>query len=324
MAARLTDEQRKQKERKQKIVLAVGVGLLGILLVVQLPKLMGRSTAEAAPEAPAEAAGTEAAEAAGTAPALSNAGMSAESRPGAPLTSGIRFRVGDGQLASLGRLPVKDPFLQQVNETGPGPGKSEVSEEQEAAGGAPRGAADAQEEPSEPPGPALRQEPSGEAPAEAPAPPAEPAAPEEPGPADEPAPGQEPAPAPAGDGDAPSGEEPAGDAPPPAPGYATVSINGQVLGVELKQTFPEQEPLFVLVSLAAKEARLAVAGGSFSDGRPAVTLIMGRPLTLVNEATGERYVLELLHTGTEPETTASFEPAGEPAPEEPAAAADEG
>jgi hypothetical protein len=50
----------------------------------------------------------------------------------------------------------------------------------------------------------------------------------------------------------------------------------------------------VLRSLTRKSARIAVAGGSLSDGSPTVTLRLGKTLTLQNTADGTRYALILV------------------------------
>jgi hypothetical protein len=63
--------------------------------------------------------------------------------------------------------------------------------------------------------------------------------------------------------------------------------------------------MFVLVGLKQKTAKIAVAGGAFTEGQT-VTLKMGDSLTLLNTATGARYTLRLLYTGTTPEQVAGF------------------
>ena len=52
-------------------------------------------------------------------------------------------------------------------------------------------------------------------------------------------------------------------------------------------------------------ARIGVAGGSFADGKT-IPLPKGKKVTLVNDATGARYVLKLVYTGSTPEQTESF------------------
>ena len=101
---------------------------------------------------------------------------------------------------------------------------------------------------------------------------------------------------------------PAGSTPaaPPAPIlYATIDFNTKPQQVQVKGTFPTPEPLFVLRSLTKKQAKISVAGGSFDGGQP-VTLKLGKRVTLVNTATGVRYVLKLVYTGAQPEVIEGF------------------
>ncbi len=104
--------------------------------------------------------------------------------------------------------------------------------------------------------------------------------------------------APAGTGNTPA-------APPAAVTFATIDFNTKPQQVEVKGTFPTPEPLFVLRSLTKKQAKISVAGGSFDGGEP-VTLKLGKRVTLVNTATGVRYVLKLVYTGTQPEVIEGF------------------
>ncbi len=94
----------------------------------------------------------------------------------------------------------------------------------------------------------------------------------------------------------------------PAPGaplFATIAVNGKDVPLEVKDLFPPKEPLFVLVSLKGKTAKIGVAGGAFSDAQT-VTLHLGKNLTLVNTATGARYALKLLFVGDQPEQVQGF------------------
>ena len=111
------------------------------------------------------------------------------------------------------------------------------------------------------------------------------------------------------------GSPPAGSTPaaPPAPIlYATIDFNTKPQQVQVKGTFPTPEPLFVLRSLTKKQAKITVAGGSFDGGKP-VTLKLGKKVTLVNTATGVRYVLKLTYAGAQPEVIQGFTttPAGD-------------
>ena len=82
-------------------------------------------------------------------------------------------------------------------------------------------------------------------------------------------------------------------------------MNGKAYYLGLKDSFPKVDPLFVLVSLKPKVARIGVAGGSFADAKT-IPLPKGKKVTLVNDATGARYVLKLVYTGSAPEQTESF------------------
>lgn len=117
-----------------------------------------------------------------------------------------------------------------------------------------------------------------------------------------PAPAPAPSKASGGTSNGSSGSQPAAT---PPPTDATITMNGQAYALTVKNPFPKAEPLFVLVSLKPKEARIGVAGGSFENGKT-IVLPMGKQVTLVNDATGARYSLKLVYTGTGPETTESF------------------
>ena len=105
-------------------------------------------------------------------------------------------------------------------------------------------------------------------------------------------------------GSAPAGTGTAPAAPAPII-YATIDFNSKPQQVEVKGTFPTPEPLFVVRSLTKKQAKISVAGGSFDGGQP-VTLKLGKKVTLVNTATGVRYVLKLVYTGAQPEVIEGF------------------
>jgi hypothetical protein len=80
---------------------------------------------------------------------------------------------------------------------------------------------------------------------------------------------------------------------------ATISVNGVKEGVNVKVDFPAAAPLFRLVSLTKRTAKISVAGGSLANGAPTLTLRRGKPLTLMNTADGTRYRLVLVSTSRE-------------------------
>lgn len=86
---------------------------------------------------------------------------------------------------------------------------------------------------------------------------------------------------------------------------ATIWVNGSDESVGVKKRFPKTDPTFVLLSLKPKVAQLGVVGGAFTGGTT-ITLKMGQTLTLVNTATGARYTLRLLYTGSQPEQVQQF------------------
>jgi hypothetical protein len=94
-------------------------------------------------------------------------------------------------------------------------------------------------------------------------------------------------------------------APPPKYLYATINLDDTPQQMTLKQTFPQDAPLFVLRGVTKKTANIAVAGGSFADSKT-ITLKLNKKVTLVNTATGVRYVLKLVYTGPQPELIEGF------------------
>jgi len=85
--------------------------------------------------------------------------------------------------------------------------------------------------------------------------------------------------------------------PPPVrvvPTAAVILVNGSPETVQVGGNFPSSDPVFTLVSLTSKTAKVSIAGGSLENGAAAVTLQKKKPVTLLNTADGTRYVLRLL------------------------------
>jgi hypothetical protein len=74
---------------------------------------------------------------------------------------------------------------------------------------------------------------------------------------------------------------------------AVIDVNGSQENVEVRHTFPADNPTFTLVSAGKSSAKIGIAGGRLAGGDRTVTLKLGRKLTLVNTADGTRYVLAL-------------------------------
>ncbi len=87
---------------------------------------------------------------------------------------------------------------------------------------------------------------------------------------------------------------------PPAPAATVVTVNGVRQVLEPGKKFPKSDPLFVLVSTApkSKSAKVGIAGGAYSSGDKTTTLKVGKPLTLVNTATGAKYKIVLVSVGS--------------------------
>jgi hypothetical protein len=105
------------------------------------------------------------------------------------------------------------------------------------------------------------------------------------------------------DAGAGAGSTPTGTS--PAPTTAVISVNGTLTTVTVGSDFPEASasdpnatPLFHLVSLTTKTAKIAIAGGSYTSGASTVTLRVNKPVTLMNTADGSRFKLILKPQGT--------------------------
>jgi hypothetical protein len=115
---------------------------------------------------------------------------------------------------------------------------------------------------------------------------------------------------------APSGSPKSGapktpPAPPtPPPTTAVISVNGVAESVTSGGNFPASNPLFQLLSLTAKTAKISVVGGSYASGAATLALTVNKAVTLVNTADGTRYTIELMPQGTVPPAApASSDPA---------------
>jgi hypothetical protein len=98
-------------------------------------------------------------------------------------------------------------------------------------------------------------------------------------------------------GTKPSGPTTGEPTTPAARESAQISVNGATEGVSVNATFPTSDPVFRLVSVSAKTAKVAIDGGSYASGDPTITLEKGKPVTLVNTADGTRYRVVLVSTG---------------------------
>ncbi len=79
-----------------------------------------------------------------------------------------------------------------------------------------------------------------------------------------------------------------------------VTVNGERYVLEPGTKFPASDPLFVLVAEkpGSKAVVVGIAGGAYSGGKKTTTLKVGKPLSLVNTATGARYKITLVSVGS--------------------------
>jgi hypothetical protein len=78
----------------------------------------------------------------------------------------------------------------------------------------------------------------------------------------------------------------------PVSNTATIAVNGTRHEVSPGGSFPQDDPIFRLVSLKRGTAKVGIVGGGYANGAPTITLEKGgRPVTLMNTADGTTYVL---------------------------------
>jgi hypothetical protein len=78
----------------------------------------------------------------------------------------------------------------------------------------------------------------------------------------------------------------------PVSNTATIAVNGTRHEVSAGGSFPEDDPIFRLVSLKRGTAKVGIVGGGYANGAPTITLEKGgKPVTLMNTADGTTYVL---------------------------------
>jgi hypothetical protein len=249
------------KQRQQKIILIVGAVLLAGVMAIQGPKLLkhgsSSSSSSAAPATsdsstatPTDTTTPPVTGTPGVAVATVKGGQSAQVAGVVVKTAG-RPAAGAGQLWSLSRFKVKDPFVQQVKDStssGSGTGGSAAGAPTTPSNGAGK---------------------TGGATTTA------------------------------------GGVVTPSTAVPAAYAYATLIVNGKVQQLTLKDVFPKAQPTFVLQSVGKKFITIGVVGGKFTGGQ-AVKLELGEKVTLMNTATGQRFVMKLVRTGDQPEQIAGF------------------
>ena len=84
-----------------------------------------------------------------------------------------------------------------------------------------------------------------------------------------------------------------------AAAVTVISVNGVRQALEAGSAFPVADPVFVLVAEqpGKKTVTIGVAGGEYASGDRTTKLKVGKPLVLVNTATGARYRVVLVAVG---------------------------
>jgi len=305
------------KVKRQKQIVAVGSVILLALVGYQLPKALGGGDASSTAQPPAAPAQPVAA-----VPALPAT---------LPDTDRVTVRPDQGQLISFGLFKSKDPFVQQLGQTTPAPAipapAVSVPAQTPVAPQTPATATTTSVTPAAtvPSGPVAPPiVPAATAPtATVAAPVTSPATTTTPAAAPRTTTPVVTAPAPAPAATTPASTVPAATVPtltvpastPPAsttpasttpasttptvpattPRTVAIATNGSCEIVPLNGTFPGTEDIFRVTAIGAGDTsvKIALVGGSYQSGQPTATLQRGKTLTLVNNADGTRYVLEL-------------------------------
>jgi hypothetical protein len=83
--------------------------------------------------------------------------------------------------------------------------------------------------------------------------------------------------------------------PQPASSTVTIAVNGTEHEVAPGGSFPQDDPIFRLVSLKQGTAKVGIVGGGYANGAPTITLKKGgKPVTLMNTADSTTYVLRFV------------------------------
>jgi hypothetical protein len=271
MARKSKQDVAKEKAAKQKKIAIGGGVLLVALLAIQGPKtlkMLHPHSAQPAASATTAAATTTPAAAPPNpdslaAPTLAGSGTSTDtSTTSGQLVSVVPMTVDAGQLRTFEQFASKDPFAEQAPATSPSAGSPSAAGKP-GSGSSSKGAA-------APP----QQGSTGQQPT--------PAAP----------------PPPPSSGGSSSGSGAAASA-------AVISLNGELMSVPVNTDFPTSGSVFAragsvfhLVSVGARTAKIAIAGGSYANGAQTIPLTVGKPVTLQNTADGTKYTLILEPQGT--------------------------
>jgi hypothetical protein len=250
----------KAKEKKQKIIVAVGSVLLLGLLAFQVPRVMkqmnrGSATAAVVPQTVSTPTTTPSLEApttlGGQGSGTSSSGSDATGTSGSGLITSSSGSATEGQLASFSRFESKDPFSQQVKPSSASDGSASGSTSGSgSSGGTASGSGSGSGSGSTP------------------------------------------------TGTTPTGTQPAPTSAVISVNGTLMTVSTGTDFPQASTSDPSATPLFHLVSLTMTTAKIAIAGGSYTSGANVVTLHLNKPVTLMNTADGSRFKLILKPQGT--------------------------
>jgi hypothetical protein len=106
--------------------------------------------------------------------------------------------------------------------------------------------------------------------------------------------GDDVAPPPAVDDGTGGNDGTGGDDDPAAYTAATLSVNGNREIVPLKGTFPSNDPVFKLRRITRTGIEIILVTGGFTEGQEAISVRVGRSVTLVSQPDGLRFVIKLI------------------------------
>jgi hypothetical protein len=252
----------KAKQKRQKIIAAVGGVILLALLAVQVPKVMKHGQQSASPTSAAPATTPTPAAATTTETPVASTSQTAVSAGSSLATAPVK--AADGKLTSFSRFASTDPFQQQIEDTA-------ASDAEQAANAASSSAES---------GSAGGARSAGGSTSGA---------------------GGGGASAPSGGSGSSSPSSSGSGTSTKAVISVNGTLMSVATGAEFPQpsaSDPGATPIFRLVSQTATSAKIAIVGGSYSTGATTITLRLNKPVTLMNTADGTRYNLVLEPRGT--------------------------
>ena len=75
---------------------------------------------------------------------------------------------------------------------------------------------------------------------------------------------------------------------------ATLKVNGNQETVSVKGTFPSYDPIFRLKKVTRTGVELVLVTGAFTEGQDAISVKVGKSVTLVSQPDGQRFVIKLV------------------------------